>query len=75
MMKQTNATLKDSERFAKKHDLEREMAREQSLREWDKLKFVSEKSSVDALRTKVQYYNGTMNLLLTSVGSKFSFCL
>lgn len=69
MMKQANATLKDLERFAKKYDFgDREGGRAKLKRTWDKLKFAREKSSIDELRSKVQYHNGAMNLLLTSAG-------
>src|SRR5436190_2590798 len=37
-------------------------------RAWDKLMWATEESSVDALRAKVAYHNGVMNLLLTSAG-------
>jgi hypothetical protein len=66
---QTSLTLKDLEAFAKKYDFGAKTGeRPKFKRVWDKVKFAREKSSIDALRTKVQYHNGIMNLLLTSVG-------
>jgi hypothetical protein len=36
---------------------------------WDRVKFAADYASIDELRTKLQYHNGTINLLLTSVGN------
>jgi hypothetical protein len=74
VMKQANATLKDLEKFAKKYDFgDKEGGRAKLKRTWDKLKFAREKSTIDELRTKVQYHNGAMNLLLTAAGKYVAF--
>jgi len=68
VMMQAKGTLHELESFAKKHDFNVGAGEKPRYkRVWDKVKFAREKSSVDALRLKVQYHNGNMNLLLTSV--------
>jgi hypothetical protein len=69
VMKQANGTLKDLERFAQKFDFgDKDDVKGKMRRAWDRFKFAREKSSIDELRAKVQYYNGALNLLLTSAG-------
>ena len=61
--------MKSLEKFAKEYDFgPRAGEKAKYKRIWDRVKFAKEKSSVDALRMKVQYHNGTINLLLTSAG-------
>ena len=68
VMKQANATLKDLEAFSKKYEFKDLAGKSKGRRIWDRLKFSTELSSVDALRAKITRHNTTMNLLLTSAG-------
>jgi hypothetical protein len=68
VLTQANATLKELEVFAKKHDFTALGSKEKGKRIWDRVKFSLEVKSVDAMRTKITRHNTTMNLLLTSAG-------
>jgi hypothetical protein len=68
LMKQSNATLKDLEAFAKKYDFNQVIRKDRGRRIWDRVKFSTDFKSVASLRAKITQHNVAINLLLTSAG-------
>lgn len=70
VLKDTKKTLLDLEKFSKSFNPAYRkygpLGKVKSA--WDKTKFATELPKVDALRARLQYQNGTINLLLISAG-------
>jgi hypothetical protein len=69
VLKATKNTLLDLESFSKGFQDSRKSGALKKIRlVWNKAKFATDMPKIDALRARLQYQNGTINLLLVSAG-------
>ncbi|RPB07542.1 hypothetical protein P167DRAFT_495646 [Morchella conica CCBAS932] len=70
MMSRVEVTLKELEKHAKKYEKLGDSSRSKVRKQlWAKFKWSVDASDLDALRNKLVYHNGVINLLLTSCGN------
>jgi hypothetical protein len=71
VMRQTNQTLQGLDQLLRKYNVRRsaEGFRAKTHLAWDKVKYALDKDSTDELRMRLQYHNGSINVLLTSIGN------
>ena len=67
VMERTNETLQKLKKFAEKYNFDQgSLGKKKYKIVWDKFKWAMNVSSIDEFRSKIQYHNGLINLILTA---------